>query len=173
MEELVRSLALFGPEIAVVAGLLLVVVVDSIGAAWRNAAMRALTLASLAVALGLAFNLQSAGAKGALFSGMLVVDPLGTAFKLILIGAGLLTVLAFTFRNSRELHGLGQGELFALVLSLVLSSMLLAAAGDIVMLFLAIFPIFTLMRRAAFETGRWAESDHAPVSSGDSSDGDD
>ena len=42
-----------------------------------------------------------------------------------------------------------------------------------VMLFLIIFPFFTFMRRAAFETGRWAESDHAPVSSGDSSDGDD
>jgi hypothetical protein len=41
------------------------------------------------------------------------------------------------------------------------------------MLFLIIFPLFTFMRRAAFETGRWAESDHAPVSSGDSSDGDD
>ena len=40
------------------------------------------------------------------------------------------------------------------------------------MIFLVIFPIFTVMRRAAFETGRWAESDHAPVSSGDS-DGDD
>ena len=42
-----------------------------------------------------------------------------------------------------------------------------------VMIFLSIFPVFTLMRRAAFETGRWAESDHAPVSSGDSSEEDD
>ena len=112
--------------------------VDSIGAAWRNAAMRVLTLASLAVALGLSFNLQASAAQGALFSGMLVVDPLGAAFKVILVAAGLLTVLAFTFRNSRELHGLGQGELLALVLALVLSSLLLAAANDIVMLYLAL-----------------------------------
>jgi NADH-quinone oxidoreductase subunit N len=138
MEELLRSLAFFGPETALVAGLLLVVVVDSIGAAWRNGAMRLLTLASLAVALGLAFDLQASGAKGSLFSGMLVVDPLGAAFKVILIAAGLLTVLVFTFRNSRELHGLGQGELMALVLALVLSSLLLAAANDLVMLYLAL-----------------------------------
>jgi NADH-quinone oxidoreductase subunit N len=138
MEELQRSLALFEPEIALTAGLLLVVVVDSIGAAWRNAAMRLLTLASLAVALGLAFNLQASGAKQALFSGMLVADPLGAAFKVVLVAAGLLTVLAFTFRNSRELHGLGQGELMALVLALVLSSLLLAAANDLVMLYLAL-----------------------------------
>jgi len=42
----------------------------------------------------------------------------------------------------------------------------------IVMLFLAVFPLFTYLRHAAFEAGRWAESDHAPASSGDS-DGDD
>ena len=43
----------------------------------------------------------------------------------------------------------------------------------ILMIFLALFPVLVFMRRAAFETSRWAESDHAPVSSGDSSDGDD
>ena len=42
-----------------------------------------------------------------------------------------------------------------------------------VMIFLTLFPIFTVMRRAAFETGRWAESDHAPESGGDAADGDD
>ncbi len=41
----------------------------------------------------------------------------------------------------------------------------------LVMIFLAIFPVFTRLRHAAFETGRWAESDHAPVSS-DSEDDD-
>ncbi len=138
MEELQRSLAFFKPETALVAGLLLVVLADAVGARWRNTAARTLTLASLAVALGFAFNLQAAGARASLFSGMLVVDPLGAAFKVVLIAAGLLTVLAFTFRNSRELHGLGQGELHALVLALVLSCLLLAAAMDIVMLYLAL-----------------------------------
>ncbi len=138
MDELLHSLALFKPETALGAGLLLVVLADSIGGAWRNAAVRLLTLASLAVALGFGFRLLASGAEGALFSGMLVVDPLGAAFKLILIGAALLTVLAFTFRNSRELFGLGHGELYALVLSLALSSLLLAAANDIVMLYLAL-----------------------------------
>jgi len=138
MEELQRGLALFRPEAVLTVGLLLVVVVDSIGGARRNAATRLITLASLAVALGLAFNLQASGAKGTLFSGMLVVDPLGAAFKTVLVAAGLLVVLAFTFRNSRELHGLGQGELMALVLALVLFSLLLAAANDMVMLYLAL-----------------------------------
>jgi hypothetical protein len=42
------------------------------------------------------------------------------------------------------------------------------------MIYLIIFPFFTRLRRAAFEARRWSESDHAPVSSGDSdSDSDD
>jgi NADH-quinone oxidoreductase subunit N len=138
MEELLRSLALFQPEIALVAGLLLVVVADSVGGPWRDAGVRLLTVASLVAALGLAFALQASGAKDAIFSGMLVVDPLGAAFKVVLVAGGLLTVLAFTFRNSRELHGLGQGELHALVLALVLSSAMLAAANDLVMLYLSL-----------------------------------
>jgi NADH-quinone oxidoreductase subunit N len=138
MDELQRSLAWFRPETALTLGLLLVVLVDAFGGPWRNAAMRVLTAASLAVALGFTLELQAAGARGLLFSGMLVIDPLSAAFKLVLIAAGLLLVLAFSFRNSRELHGLGQGELFALVLALVLSSLLLAAANDLVMLYLAL-----------------------------------
>lgn len=40
----------------------------------------------------------------------------------------------------------------------------------IVLLFLLIFPVFASMRRAAFETRRWAESDHVPVSSDEGDD---
>ncbi|HXE39252.1 MAG TPA: DUF4178 domain-containing protein, partial [Azonexus sp.] len=42
----------------------------------------------------------------------------------------------------------------------------------LVLLFLVIFPIFTRLRQAAFEAGRWAESDHAPVSSDDTDEDD-
>ncbi len=136
MDKILESLALIRPEAALTLGLLLVVVADSIGGAWRNAAVRILTLLSLAAALGFALALPARGAF--LFSGMLVVDPLGAAFKLILIAAALVVVLVFSFRNSRELHGLGHGELYALVLALTLSSLLLATANDIVMLYLSL-----------------------------------
>ena len=69
---------------------------------------------------------------------MLAVDPLGGFFKIILVLASLLVVLVFTFRNSRELHGLGHGELHSLILALTLSNLLLANANDILMLYLAL-----------------------------------
>ncbi|WP_434514016.1 DUF4178 domain-containing protein [Dechloromonas sp. ARDL1] len=40
-------------------------------------------------------------------------------------------------------------------------------------LFLLVFPVFATLRRAAFETRRWAESDHAPTGSDDSGGDDD
>ena len=43
----------------------------------------------------------------------------------------------------------------------------------LLLIFLGLFPIFTYSRRAAFETRRWAESDHAPASSDDADGGDD
>jgi NADH-quinone oxidoreductase subunit N len=138
MDEVLRSLSLFQPEVALTVGLLVVILVDSVGGAWRDAGVRFLSLATLVVALYDAAQLQLSGAEATIFSGMLTVDPLGTFFKIILILASLLVLGIFTFRNSRELHGLGHGELHTLVLALTLSNLLLASANDIVMLYLAL-----------------------------------
>src|SRR5262249_53818330 len=54
------------------------------------------------------------------------------------IGASLLVVGAFRFEGSRELKGLGQGEFYALMLALTLSNLLMAAANDLAMLYLAL-----------------------------------
>ena len=138
MYELTRSLDAFRPELALLVGLLLVVVADTFAGWGRQLMTRLLTVVSLVAAFGFALELSAAGTRGPLFSGMLVIDPLGAAFKVILVAAGLVTVLAFSFRNSRELAGLGHGELHTLVLALVFSCLLLAGASDIVMLYLAL-----------------------------------
>jgi len=136
--ELQHSLQRFLPETALTLGLLLVVLVDAARIPARNAINRVLTLLTLALALYLCGPLASAAGAGPIFSGMLVVDPMSTFFKVILIGSALLVMLAFTFTNSRELHGLGQGEFYALLLALTFSNALLASAGDLAMLYLAL-----------------------------------
>jgi len=138
MEEVLRSLAKFGPELALVAGLLLVVLVDAFRPPARDTINKLITVASLAVALVLCVDLSSPAAAAEIFSGMVLVDPLGTFFKVILIAAALMLVLSFTFRNSRELRGLGQGEFYALLLAVTLSNLLLASANDLAMLYLAL-----------------------------------
>src|SRR5258708_7567572 len=138
MDDVLRSLARFGPEMVLTGALLLVVLVDASGERGRNRVNYLLTVASLIAALALCFPLYEPGHSGPLFSGMLVVDPMAVFFKIILIGASLLVVLGFTFRNSRELAGLGQGEFYSLLLAVTLSNMLMAAANDLVMLYLSL-----------------------------------
>ncbi len=138
MQELQRSLTSFGPEIVLTAGLLLVVLVDAGLRSWRNQAVRLVTIATLAGALWAVVDLGGRAVPGPIFAGMLAVDPLGLFFKLILVLASLLLVLMFTFRNSRELQGLGQGEFHALLLALTLGCLLMATSNDIVMLYLSL-----------------------------------
>jgi NADH-quinone oxidoreductase subunit N len=137
MNEVQQSLQRFLPETALTVGLLLVVLVDSTRAAWRNAVNRVLTVASLAGALALCVPLSRLPA-GETWSGMLVHDPMAVFFKALLLLASLLVALVFTFRNSRELHGLGQGEFYALLLAVTFSNLLLATANDLAMLYLAL-----------------------------------
>lgn len=134
--ELAQSLKSFLPETALTIGLLLVVLLDAARPRWRDTGAWALAVVTLAAAIVLA--VKSPLHTGPIFSGMLVSDPTVVFFKVLLAGAALLVALGFTFRNSRELTGLGQGEFYALLLGITLSNMLLAASNDLAMLYLAL-----------------------------------
>jgi NADH-quinone oxidoreductase subunit N len=136
MSEVVASLDRFLPELAVTGALLLVVLVDAFHLPGRDAVNRALTVVALLAALVLAARQEPAA--GSIFAGMLAVDPMAVFFKVLLVAASLLVALVFTFRNSRELFGLGQGEFYVLLLAVTLSNMLLAASNDLAMLYLSL-----------------------------------
>jgi NADH-quinone oxidoreductase subunit N len=136
MSDLVLSVSRFLPELVLTGALLLVVLVDATGARWRDGVNRLLTAGSLLAALVLCARLY--GWSGEIFAGMLVLDPMAVFFKVLLVAASLLVVVIFTFDNSRELHGLGQGEFYALLLAVTISNMLMATANDLAMLYLAL-----------------------------------
>jgi NADH-quinone oxidoreductase subunit N len=136
MADVMVSLHRFLPELTLTGALLLVVLVDAFGVPGRNAINQGLTVAGLLAALVLATRQDAT--PGYIFAGMLAVDPLSLFFKALLLAASLLVALVFTFRNSRELAGLGQGEFYALLLAVTLSNLLLAAANDLAMLYLAL-----------------------------------
>jgi NADH-quinone oxidoreductase subunit N len=135
--EITESVRRFYPEIALTAGLLLVVLVDSTGIRARNAINWWLTVFTFGAALALCVPLARE-APGPLFGGMLVLDPMAVFFKVLLVLASVLIVGAFRFHGSRELAGLGQGEFYALLIAVTFSNLLLASAGDLAMLYLAL-----------------------------------
>src|SRR6185503_10659771 len=104
LQQVMQDLARFRPEMALVAGLMLVVLLDAFRLPGRDTVCRWVTVLTLAGSLVLCFGLR--GASGSLFRGMVVLDPLALFFKMILIGASLVVVLTFRLRNSREMAGL-------------------------------------------------------------------
>jgi NADH-quinone oxidoreductase subunit N len=136
MTDVAQSLQRFVPELVLTGALLLVVLVDAFRVPARNAVIRVLTVGALLAALVLAARQDAA--PGLIFAGMLAVDPLAVFFKVLLAAASLMIVLVFTFRNSREMAGLGQGEFYALLLAVTLANMLLAASNDLAMLYLSL-----------------------------------
>jgi NADH-quinone oxidoreductase subunit N len=115
--------------------MMLVVVIDATRARWRDTVNFVVTGAALLGALLLCFSLEARPNK-TLWSGMVVLDPIIVYFKVLLIGASLLVLLMF--RRSRELAGLVLSEFYALLLAVTLSNLLLAAANDLAMLYLAL-----------------------------------
>ena len=137
MSDILESVRRFQPEIALTVGLMVVVLVDTFSFRARNAVNWWLTVLTLGAALFLCVPLSRVAA-GPIFGGMLVLDPMAVFFKVLLIAASLLVVGAFRFTGSRELAGLGQGEFYALLLAVTFSNLLLAASGDLAMLYLAL-----------------------------------
>src|SRR5688572_1419937 len=125
----------FLPELVLTGAMLLVVIIDSIRARWRDTANFAVTAAALATALYLCTRLDLTDEKP-IWDGMVVLDPISVFFKILLIAASFLVLVMF--RRSRELAGLVMSEMYALLLAVTLSNLLLAASNDLAMLYLAL-----------------------------------
>jgi len=93
-----------------------------------------LSLLALGAALGASVYAGSEG--GPAFGGMLVVDGFATFFRVLVIGAGMLTVLMSYRFLSRE--GAETGEYHSLLLFSLAGQCLMAAANDLIMVFIGL-----------------------------------
>src|SRR5215472_3301489 len=94
----------------------------------------ALSLAALAAALGASIAASNAGGLG--FGGMLVVDGFATFFRVLVIVVGILTVLPsyqFLARQDAE-----TSEYHALLLFSIAGQCLMAAANDLIIVFIGL-----------------------------------
>ena len=144
-----QSLAYFFPELALTAGILVVIVLDLVATAGGKTGMgeRAGRVALIAVgaALVLTLGLRSIGVRGLLaenhptwlFGRMVVFDAFGVFFK-VLLGLALLAAVWMSL-GSREIRNHpNQGEYYTLLLSSGLGMFLMATAGTLLMAYLSL-----------------------------------
>jgi NADH-quinone oxidoreductase subunit N len=129
------SLAYFLPELAVTATILLIIAVHVAGSSRRSSAPALLALVGTGAALALT-GLHPAGAEKALFEGMVALDGFAIFFKVLTALATI--VVIFMSMDSAELSDRSQAEYYIFLLCVLLGMFLLAAATDIVMIFLAL-----------------------------------
>ena len=129
------SLGHFLPELAVTATILLLVFVHVAGKNRQSPAPALLSLAGVGAAL-LLTALQPTSPGASLFEGMVALDGFAVFFKALTALATI--VVVFMSMDSEALAGRSQAEYYIFLLSVLLGMFLLAAATDIVMLYLAL-----------------------------------
>jgi NADH-quinone oxidoreductase subunit N len=130
-----HSLLFFLPELTLTVGMVLVILCDITLKSLRNRLNPLLTIFTLVLAAYFTFQLNHA-ASASLFYGMLAIDGFAQFFKLFLLLAALLVLLASL--NSTELAPFHQGEFFALLLAVTLGMVLLANSTNLAMLYLSL-----------------------------------
>ncbi len=128
--ELLRFL----PEIVLTVVGTLLMVLESIGGQRWSRLYGNLSLAGLAGALAAA--LRAYGSPGPAFSGMLIADGFGAFFRVLVIGVGILIVLASYRYLGRE--GVDTGEYHALILFSIMGQCIMVTANDLIMIFIGL-----------------------------------
>ncbi len=132
------------PEVLLVVVILLVMLFDALWDEERRRNLGWLTFGGVALTLALTVLLGQPGEPASLWGGMVRFDWLGFTFAMIfLFGAGITALLGM------DIAALGRrGEFYILLLVSTIGMMLMASAGDIIMLFLAVettsIPLYVL-----------------------------
>jgi NADH-quinone oxidoreductase subunit N len=124
------------PELAVLTGALLVLLVELFLPAGTKQRINAIGVISVIVALGFVIALAAQGQTRASFGNMFVVDNYALLFKAFFLSVALF-VLFMSYRYFAEFRTY-QGEYYFLLLSAFLGMLLMASARDLVMIFIAL-----------------------------------
>lgn len=126
------------PILIVVITGMVVLVGDACLGFWRRSKYLSASVALIGASIAGLQALSSllAGGKGLAFNGAISADPFSQACSLILVlVAGVAIFIAMTYLENRSLH---HAEYYALVLFSTSGAMLMAAANDLIVLFVAV-----------------------------------
>ena len=127
------NLELFIPELCLVGFAIAVILMDLF--MQRKAPLVVVSLVGLAVSAGFTIAMWGSSAQAA-FNNMLAVDNFAMFFKLLFLGIAALVILASVDYVSKFARF--KGEFHALVLLSTLGMMLMAAATELISLFVAL-----------------------------------
>jgi NADH-quinone oxidoreductase subunit N len=127
------NLALFIPEISLVAFAVLVILLDLF--IQRKGWLATISIIGLLVSAAFAVGLWG-GTPQSTFNNMLAVDNFGAFFKLLFAGIAILVILATSDYVSKFKNF--QGEFYALVLLSTLGMMLMASTTELITLFISL-----------------------------------
>lgn len=134
-EYIVTSVSMFQPEIVLVVGFCLALLVDL----FARRSRLAVPIVALASVVGSAFLIASQpNVTQSIFTDMYAIDAFSVFFKYIVLGTSALIVI-FSMQ-SKELHvgRLRLGEYYALLLAMTLGMMLMTGATNLLMMYLAL-----------------------------------
>ncbi len=131
------NLRLFAPELVLVAGILLLFVLDLVVGRWKSGKeiLTGLVIITLG-AVVLATFVVTPGVGETIFAGMVRIDLFSAAFKIFFAVVALGGILLAY--QSRDVARDNIGAFYGLLLSLVLGMVLLSEARNLLMLFLAL-----------------------------------
>ena len=124
--------AQIAPEIILIVVGTLIMLLEAVMGEGRKPIVTVLALLGL---VGGIFAALSAP-QGAAFQGMLMVDGFATFFRVLVMVAGILVLLSSSEYLQREDHDMG--EYYALVLFSIVGQCLMAAANELIMIFIGL-----------------------------------
>ncbi len=138
LEKVNPDLTLMAPQLIVLGVALLLLILDVIVPRWRGAPMAYLTIVGYAAALVATFALIDTNEST--FKGMFRADDFSVFVNIIVLVAGILSVLiSINYMTSRAEPGaMPVPEYYTLISFSILGTMIVGAAGDMLMVFLGI-----------------------------------
>ncbi|MEJ7691910.1 NADH-quinone oxidoreductase subunit N [Daejeonella sp.] len=137
INETIRSLAFFYPEVILVAGFILVILADLFFSTGGRQLPFLLAFLTLLVSAILNFGMLGQ-TPVQLFGGMVVLDHLAVVFKLIFCFISILFLLFVRYHKALQSSSKGTGDLFSILIAVQLGLNLMVMSQNLLMIYLSL-----------------------------------
>lgn len=134
VNDLLNSLGLFKPELALLATFVLVIIADLV---IKNNKVNAGISIVGSIVSGIFLILQSGVVSGA-FQDLTAIDPFADFFKMIILISTIIVIIMSEFSEELHKRDVWMGEFYMLVIGMAIGMFLLVGATNLILIYLAI-----------------------------------